>query len=171
MAENEKNALQEIAPETAVFMAEYGFHVYLDNTNKRLTTSETVFEYLDNYGQLKSHTITAPMMEVSQYSALKALADELDCLNAMVEIADGNTIDLYADEIDENGRKIFWDDIKTEWQNICQSILAGETEYIHIWFYDLLEYLPYLPTDKDELDELEQSLSEYEQNYLSSGKT
>lgn len=82
-------------------------HVYLDDTDRRITF-ETVYNYFDDYGQLKDgHTFTAPMMEVAQFDALEALCENLDSLNDDVRADMGMSLEDYADELFDNEENQF----------------------------------------------------------------
>lgn len=144
----------------AVGLAEHGFHVYLDDTDRQLTF-ETVYNYLDDYGQLKDgHTFSVPMMEVAQYGALEALCEELDSLNDDVTADYGASIRYYA--VDEfHAESTFrWSDMRSEWENIRDAILKGETKFLHDFLNDVSVHYSSRTAD------LLEDLNDYETAYL-----
>lgn len=119
----------------AVGLAENGFHVYLDNTDRQLTF-EKIYDYFDDYGRLKDgHTFTVPMMEVAQFGALETLCEKFESFNDEVR-ADGGlrglSLEDYADELlDDEESHFEWRNGQSEWENVRRSILSGETKFLH----------------------------------------
>lgn len=150
----------------AVGLAEHGFHVYLDDTDRQLTF-ETVYNYLDDYGQLKDgHTFTVPMMEVAQYGALEALCEKLESFNDVVRTdgglhADsglpGLSLEDYADELlDDEESQFVWRNGQSEWENVRRCILSGETKFLHNFLYDAaLDYPSRVADIRDDLNDYE----------------
>ena len=162
-------------PDLAVGLAEHGFHVYLDDTDRRLTF-ETVYNYFDDYGQLKDgHTFTVPMMEVAQYGALEALCEKFDSFNDVVRTdgglhADsglpGLSLEDYADELLDDGEsKFVWRNGQSEWENVRRCILSGETKFLHNFLYDAAFDYPSRAAD------IREDLNDYETTYFKEKQT
>lgn len=148
----------------AVGLAEHGFHVYLDDTDRQLTF-ETVYNYFDAYGRLKDgHTFSVPMMEVAQYGALESLCENLDSLNDdfRADRADiGMSLEDYAKELFDNEESQFmWGSSQSEWENIRRGILLGETKFLHNFLDDTMLFYP------SRAAELLEDLNHYEETYL-----
>lgn len=145
----------------AVGLAEHGFHVYLDDTDRQLTF-ETVYNYFDDYGQLKDgHTFTAPMMEVAQYGALEVLCEKLDSFNDEVRADIGMSLEDYAYEMFDNKESQFmWRSSQSEWENIRRGLLSSETGFLRYFLNDVSVRYPSKAAD------LLEDLNDYETNYL-----
>lgn len=148
----------------AVGLAEHGFHVYLDDTDRQLTF-ETIYDYFDDYGRLKDgHTFTVPMMEVAQFGALETLCEKFESFNDEVR-ADGGlrglSLEDYADELlDDEESHFEWRNGQSEWENVRRSILSGETKFLHNFLYDAAFDYPSRAAD------LLEDLNDYETTYL-----
>lgn len=150
--ENKQNTVdnaprEEITdPDLAVGLAEFGFHVYLDDTDKQLTF-EKIYDYFDDYGRLKDgHTFTVPMTEVAQFGALEAICEKFESFNDEVR-ADGGlhadsglpglSLKDYANELlDDEESHFEWRNGQSEWENVRRGILSGETKFLHNFLYD-----------------------------------
>lgn len=163
-----------IDADLAVGLAVSGFHVYLDNTDRQLTF-ETVYDYFDDYGQLKDgHTFTVPMMEVAQYGALEALCEKFESFNDVVRTdgglhADsglpGLSLEDYADELlDDEESQFVWRNGQSEWENVRRCILLGETKFLHNFLYDAaLDYPSRVADIRDDLNDYETTYFEEKQ--------
>lgn len=164
MAENEISALQEIDAEEAAFMAHNHFRVYMDNDRNPFTLS-TIENPLFSWDKINSeqHTFLAPMTEVAQSRALDALTEKIDDLEHKVDNMDNvnvGSIAEYAEEMREVGEMAFkFRQTQNIWVNVCESIAAGETKYIHNWLGDL-------ERGGVEVDDIRTDLKEYEHHYL-----
>lgn len=152
---------EEINADLAVGMAEANFHVFIDDTDEQLT-KEMMLDH-NNPFDYEKHTFSAPMTEVEQYNAVEALCEKLDDLNDDVRSDVGVYLKEYADELfnDEDSENQFrWVDIRSEWQNIRDSILSEKTEYIRYFLNDI-------PDDyRARAANLLEDLDDYEKSYL-----
>lgn len=143
--------LTEIDGDTAVGMANVGFHVYMDGAS--VPISRDLFTN-SNYNYDTPHTFAAPRSEAAQYTALENLCGKLDSLNDEVVSEYGASIRYYAVNEFHAGSKFRWSDMRSEWENIRDALLKGETKFI----YDFLN---------DHGDaELTEQLDHYETTYL-----
>lgn len=151
------NDFRMIDADTAVGMIDHGFSVYMDGTDSRITYEQyfETFEVTD----LEQHILFAPRSEFEHNRELETLTDDIDRLNDEVRSADPvNTIDNYAKDLEYfEDTPVDWRDSKSEWENICDSILSGNTEYIHVWLNDI--------SANFEVGQLEERLTSYEDRY------
>ena len=151
------NDLRVIDTDTAVGMVEHGFSVYMDGTDNQVTYEQLFvkFEVTD----LDRHILFANRSEFENNRELETLTDDIDRLNDEVKAKDPvNSIDNYARDMKDMGDSSFqWRDGQSEWQNICDSILSGNTEYIHSWLNDISENF--------EVGQLGERLKDYEDRY------
>lgn len=152
----------------AVSMCEHGFNVF-DVSNRKISSLDDFDFESDN------DTYYAPAAEIEQENALCSVVVGLDVLNALARnearetesILTGISLADYAVEQYENGDcKYQWHDGKSEWENIADSILSGDTEYIHAWLNDFPENLPYFEGNQGvSISEHRDALTQYEQTY------
>lgn len=153
----------------AVGLAENGFHVYLNNTDRQLTF-EKIYDYFDDYGRLKDgHTFTVPMMEVAQFGALETLCEKFESFNDEVR-ADGGlrglSLEDYADELlDDEESHFEWRNGQSEWENVRRSILSGETKFLYNFLYDAAFDYP------SRAAEIREDLNDYETTYFKEKQT
>lgn len=146
-----------IDADTAVGMVEHGFSVYMDGTDRQITY-EQLFKTF-NYTDLEQHSLFALRSEFEQNAELETLTDDIDRLNDEVLSKDPvNSIESYAKDLKDMGDSFYkWRDGRSEWQNICDSILSGKTEYIHLWLNDI--------SDNFEVGKINDRLKGYEGRY------
>lgn len=159
---------REIDSDMAVSMCEHGFDVFVNGSEKKIgSLDEFDFEGNDN-------VYYASAAEIEQEKALCSVVDGLDKLNDLAyhearETESILTVTLadYATDLYENGDcKFEWSDGKSDWQNIAASIISGDTEYIHTWFDDLPENLPYFENNQGvSIAEYRNTLTQYEEAY------
>lgn len=160
---------REIDGDMAVSMCEHGFNVFENGSDKKISSLDD-FDFDDN-----NSVYYAPTFDVEQENALCYVVDGLDKLNDLARyearetesILTGISLEDYATELYEDGDcKYKWCDGKSEWQNIAESILSGDTEYIHAWLNDLSENLPYFEENQGvSIDEHNDVLTQYERTY------
>ena len=147
------NDFRMIDDDTAVGMVEHGFSVYMDGTDCRITYEQLIDAF---EGQ---HILFANCSEFEHNKELETLTDDFDRLNDEVKVKDpANTIDNYAKDLGYfEDTPVEWRDGKSEWENICDSILSGNTEYIHVWLNDI--------SANFEVGKLDERLKDYEDRY------
>lgn len=148
-----------IDADTAVGMVEHGFSVYMDGTDRQITYEQifNMFDYTDL--ELEQHSFFALRSEFEQNGELETLTDDIDRLNDEVLSKDSTySIDDYAKDLNNMGDSSYrWRDGRSEWQNICDSILSGNTEYIHLWLNDI--------SNNFEVGQIAERLKSYEDRY------
>ncbi len=146
-----------IDADTAVGMVEHGFSVYMDGTDRQITYEQLFITF--SVTDLEQHSFFAPRSEFEQNRELETLTDDIDRLNDEVLSKDPTySIDDYAKDLNNMGDSSYrWRDGRSEWENICDSILSGKTEYIPIWLNDI--------SDNFEVGQIAERLKGYEGKY------
>ena len=125
-----------IDADTAVGMVNAGFPVFVVDIGEQLTRDMLFGRHGDIFRNIEEHTFAAPRGETEQYITLENLCENLDSLNDEVTADYGASIRYYAVDEFHAGSKFRWSDVRSEWENIRDALLKGETKFIHDFLND-----------------------------------
>lgn len=132
---------EEVEAFFAARMIEVGFHVFIGNTDKLLTYDMVLSS------DFESRIYTAPVAEVEQNRALETLCTRFDNFNDSVSsYIDSSDIEIslkdYAKKMYDNKKECLfkWRDFHSDWENIRDSLLSGETDYLRHYLDDVSVY-------------------------------
>lgn len=142
-----------IDADTAVGMVNAGFPVFVVDIGEQLTRDMVLGKRGEPF-DFEDHTFAAPRGETEQYIALENLCEKLDSLNNEIVSDYGASIHYYAVDEFHAESKFRWSDMRSEWENIRDALLKGETKFIHDFLNDHGDA------------ELTEQLDHYETTYL-----